>query len=115
MARPVKCRRVCAMPEFREFVPAGAEHAEEDIELRVDEYEAIRLIDYLGMSQEEAAAGMEVSRATIQNIYEAARKKLAATLVEGKRLRVSGGVYQICPKGRHCQGKKCCCHRVEKN
>lgn len=51
---------------------------------------------------------MEVSRATIQNMYEAARKKLAAALVEGKRLRVEGGVYQICPKGRQCPGKKCC-------
>lgn len=108
MARPVKCRRVCAMPEFREFIPAGRMLGDEYIELRVDEYEAIRLVDYLGLSQEEAAAGMEVSRATIQNMYEAARKKLAAALVEGKRLRVEGGVYQICPKGRQCPGKKCC-------
>ena len=89
MARPVKCRRVCAMPEFREFIPAGRMLGDEYIELRVDEYEAIRLIDYLGLSQEEAAAGMEVSRATIQNMYEAARKKLAAALVEGCLLYTS--------------------------
>lgn len=113
MARPVKCRRVCAMPQFREFVPTGGGVGEESIELRVDEYEAMRLIDYMGLSQEEAAAGMEISRATIQNIYETARKKLATTLVEGKRLRVGGGVYQICPKGRQCRGKKCCCRGEE--
>lgn len=96
------------MPEFREFGPAGGGRGEEPIALRVDEYEAMRLIDYLGLSQEEAAAGMAVSRATIQGIYETARRKLAAALVEGKCLQVEGGVYQICPKERQCRGKRCC-------
>ena len=90
MARPVKCRRVCALPQFQEFGP-GEGACTGQVEMGVDEYEAVRLIDHLGLSQEEAAAGMGVSRATVQGIYDSARKKLAAALVEGKRLRVDGG------------------------
>ena len=67
-----------------------------------------RLTTVYGLSQEEAAAGMGVSRATVQGIYDSARKKLAAALVEGKRLRVDGGAYQVCPRGRQCRGTGCC-------
>lgn len=107
MARPVKCRRVCALPQFQEFGP-GEGACTGQVEMGVDEYEAVRLIDHLGLSQEEAASGMGVSRATVQGIYDSARKKLAAALVEGKRLRVDGGAYQVCPRGRQCRGTGCC-------
>ena len=55
MARPVKCRRVCALPQFQEFGPGGGACTGQ-VEMGVDEYEAVRLIDHLGLSQEEAAA-----------------------------------------------------------
>ena len=62
--------------------------------LNVDEYEAIRLIDRQGFSQEECSAYMQVARTTVQMIYNSARKKLAAALVDGLPLRIEGGSYQ---------------------
>ena len=64
--------------------------------LNVDEYEAIRLIDRQGFSQEECSAYMQVARTTVQMIYNSARKKLAAALVDGLPLRIEGGSYQLC-------------------
>ena len=75
--RPRKCRKVCQLP-------------------RIQEFEAIRLIDRQGFSQEECSAYMQVARTTVQMIYNSARKKLAAALVDGLPLRIEGGSYQLC-------------------
>ncbi len=96
MARPKKCRKVCQMPAAREFRPAGTLACESAVVLSVDEYEAIRLIDRQGFSQEECAAFMQVARTTVQLIYNSARKKLADALVEGLTLRIDGGDFRLC-------------------
>lgn len=64
--------------------------------MHVEEYEAIRWIDYEGLIQEECAQRMNVARTTVQRIYTDARKKLAQALVDGKVLRIEGGDYKIC-------------------
>jgi predicted DNA-binding protein (UPF0251 family) len=61
------------------------------VSLQYEEYEAIKLADYKGMSQEEAAGIMEVSRPTFTRIYEKARKKVAEAFVEGKTILIEGG------------------------
>ena len=107
MPRNAKCRRVCRMPDHCRFspdqpAPSGA------VELTVEEYEAVRLMDYLGLTQEEAAEQMGVARATVQRIYAQARRKLAVFLVEGRTLTIGGGSYALCP--RQCRsgcGKLC--------
>lgn len=96
MPRPRKCRKVCQMPRSLEFRPIDGNKEKEKIILTVDEYEAIRLIDKQGFSQEECSTYMKVSRATVQMIYNSARKKLAEALVSARSLRIQGGDYQLC-------------------
>lgn len=103
MARPCKKRRICAMPRCRQFGPHPLDAADEELTMTVDEYECIRLMDFQHMTQAECAAQMQVARTTVQAIYEAARYKLAQCLVEGRRLFISGGVYDICrERAGHC-------------
>jgi predicted DNA-binding protein (UPF0251 family) len=68
----------------------------EKVELSVDEIEALRLADVLGLSQEQGATEMNVSRQTFGRIVEAARKKTAHALVNGMVLCI-----QIDADGRH--------------
>ena len=88
MARPVKTRRISALPEaYRQEGPA--------IVLGLDEFECIRLIDCCGYSQAECGERMEVARTTIALIYERARRKIAESIVYGRQLEISGGCYRI--------------------
>lgn len=99
MSRPKKCRMVCSLPKYTEFSPGVEESVVKDvIIMTVDEYESIRLIDYEGFSQEECSEYMKVARTTAQQIYNSARKKMALALVDGHKLKIEGGDYQICDK-----------------
>lgn len=95
MPRPIKQRNVCSMPKSSHFGPLDS-NASEIINMTVDEYETIRLIDLEGLTQEECSKQMNVARTTIQGIYIEARRKLAEALVNGKRLVIGGGEYKIC-------------------
>jgi len=61
------------------------------VTLLYDEYEAIRLLDYEGLNQDQAAERMNVSRPTLTRIYEQARKIIAQALVEGQMINIEGG------------------------
>ncbi len=108
MARPRKWRRICRMPACSRFGPLGAD-AEDTVVMSVDEYETIRLIDLEGMTQEECSVQMNISRTTVQGIYNEARKKLADSLVNGKVLFIEGGDFELCEGGRN--SREDCCHR----
>lgn len=80
--------------------------------MTVDEYEAIRLVDEQGFSQEECGTHMKIARTTVQQIYTSARKKIADALVEGLPLRIEGGDYQLCDgKEAYCRCGGCRKHR----
>ena len=96
MPRPRKYRKVCCLPDNDGFVPVHGGEELTPIVLNVDEYEAIRLIDREGFSQEQCGEYMCIARTTVQQIYAAARKKLADALVEGLPLRIEGGDYALC-------------------
>ena len=96
MPRPRKWRRVCCLPGSARFGPLGGETTAETVEMTVEEYETIRLIDQQGYTQEECAAQMNVARTTVQGIYEGARAKLADVLVNAKSLVIQGGDYILC-------------------
>jgi len=92
MPRPEKNRIVHQPPLFTEFKPSGISTRFADkIHLSLDEYEAFRLADYDGLSQEEAATLMEVSRPTFTRLIEKARKKIASLIIQGKALTIAGG------------------------
>lgn len=106
MPRPAKKRHVCGLPLHDTFSPPGATPGE-PIRLTVEEYEAIRLIDLEQYTQEECAGQMGVSRTTVQGIYDAARRKIADALVNGKRLVIAGGHYAVCHHGGRPCGRGC--------
>ncbi|MBV1822166.1 DUF134 domain-containing protein, partial [Bacteroidales bacterium MSK.15.36] len=94
MARPTKFRKVEFFPEDNYFVPWGKPKCQiEEIFLKVEELEAIRLKDIEKLTQEECAQKMDISRQTFQNIIDAARNKVAIALTEGKAIRITGGHY----------------------
>jgi predicted DNA-binding protein (UPF0251 family) len=76
-------------------VMGRSKRGSEKIDLFLEEYQAIKLLDYDGMTQEEAAGHMNVSRPTITRVYETARQKVARALTEGKDLVISGGKYHF--------------------
>ncbi len=96
MPRPTKCRRICRYPQVLEFRPGEDHQTAEPVILTLDEFEAIRLIDKMGLSQEQCSACLQIARTTAQKIYESARRKIAQALVEGRTLRIEGGDYRIC-------------------
>ena len=112
MPRPAKCKRVCAPPAFPRFGPAG-ETRGETVEMSVEEYETIRLIDWEQMTQEECSQQMQVSRATVQALYDRARNKLAGCLVNGQQLVIQGGHYHFCTGRHHGCGRRRCCRQNE--
>ena len=95
MPRPQRCRKIRSYPEQWSFLPEDGESGQTPVVLTLDEYEAVRLLDYCGLTQEECAVRMEVSRTTVTAIYDSARKKLAEVLVCGRGLRVSGGNVRL--------------------
>lgn len=112
MARPVKKRRVCERPAVEGFAPIGRDCCDR-ITLSVEEYEALRLMDYLGCTQEECARQMGVARTTVQTVYERARGKLADMLVNGRALEIGGGNYEVCGLSEGCCGKHCRRNRLQ--
>ena len=110
----VKWRKVEFIPESSYFVPCPKPQCpsrsdSDDVQLKVEELEAMRLKDIEGLHQEECAERMMVSRQTFQNIIDEARKKVVSALVERRAIRVGGGNYtrNICQlRCRACGDKK---------
>ena len=96
MPRPIRCRRIERLPVFRSFSPDDIA-ACESVQMTVDEFEALRLLDDEGLTQEVCASRMNIARTTVTAIYDSARKKVADALVHGKRLLITGGCCEFTP------------------
>lgn len=112
MPRPQRCRRICQKPPIDTFHPHNNQD-ETPIRLTLDEYEVIRLVDLEQQTHEQCAMQMDISRSTVQEIYESARRKLAACLVYGRTLVISGGNYRICSGQEMERCKSCCRHMTQ--
>jgi len=103
MSRPQKCRRVEFLPDVTYFKPAGIPlRALEEVQLSLEEAEAIRLKDLEGLEQEEGAQRMRISRPTFQRILASARQKMADALLHGKAIRIEGGNFEIAWRRFRC-------------
>jgi uncharacterized protein len=89
MPRPIKERNVNFDPDVTYFKPRAVPLSRlEEVDLGLDELEAMRLCSLKGLSQEKAAFEMKVSRSTLQRILCSAEKKVAQALIEGKAIKV---------------------------
>ncbi len=92
MPRPKNNRIVHEPPIFTEFKPAGVPATGlKQVLLSLDEFEAMRLADFIGMSHEEAADEMGISRSTFSRLIEKSRKKIAEFIFQGRLLTIDGG------------------------
>ena len=104
MPRPIKARHVRCNPEANYFKPRGIPVVDlEEGVLLQDELEAIRLADLDELYQQEAADNMNVSRQTFGNIIRSAHHKIADALVNGKALKIEGGVVVMEERQFQCQ------------
>lgn len=109
MPRPKQHRTISTPPIMLGYKPFGIPKSElESVSLLFDEYESIRLLDYLGMNQEQAAEQMGVSRPTLTRIYENARKTIAEAFVLGKMIVIEGGEVQFDRQWFRCKR----CHKL---
>ncbi len=104
MARNKKCRKVCFRPDSVLF-EAGAGYP--CVTVFLDELEALRLVDYENMEQEQAAEKIGVSRGTLQRMLYSARRKVAEALVQSKNISISDGSGEVEETGC-CLGERFC-------
>lgn len=89
MPRPRNRRRIRINPNSYYYKPRGIPLKDlEEVQLSLEELEALRLKDYLQLDQKVAAEKMQISQPTFHRIIKEARHKLASAVVTGKAIRI---------------------------
>jgi uncharacterized protein len=89
MPRPCRRRRIRGRPNSSYFKPAGIGMVDlEESSLGIAEFEAIRLVDFEELSQDEACLKMEVSQSTLSRVLKSGRRKVADAIVNGKAIKI---------------------------
>lgn len=113
MARLKTLRTLQELPVVKGFRPLWMRpNYRSAVIMQLEEYEVIRLVDYEGLTHEQAAEKMEVSRPTVTRIYEQARNKLATALVEGRIFLIEGGEIRLAGVHYYCEE---CQHKFVEN
>jgi uncharacterized protein len=95
MSRPCRRRRIRCSPDTNYFKPRGIPlDMLEEVNLTLDELEAVRLADFESLYQEDAARKMDISRQTFGNIVKSARRKIADAILNAKALKIAGGTVK---------------------
>jgi len=93
--RPKKYRIVRQDLKISQFSPRGKPGRPDEVDLTMDQFEALRLVDYLGLNQKEAAKSMHISQPTFSRVLKRARKLLSGGLIQGATIKIQGGHYVI--------------------
>lgn len=89
MSRPRKNRKIDKDAEYTCFKPLWVPRSRiEKVELFIDEYEAMRLVDLECYSMSEWAEKMWISSSTFYRLVESAHKKVADAIVNWKWIKV---------------------------
>ncbi len=92
MTRARCCRKIGCVPDVTYYKPKGIPSSLlEEVVLTLDEFESIKLADFEGLYQEQAAVKMDISRQTFGRIIDSAHRKIADVLIHGKALKIAGG------------------------
>ncbi|MGD9900673.1 MAG: DUF134 domain-containing protein [Calditrichaceae bacterium] len=103
MRKAYRRRRIDRPPDFKNFKPSGIPRRElETVTLNLDEFEALRLADYLGLEQIQAAEEMGISRPTFTRLIEKARYKITKAILEGMELVIDGGNVEFAHTKHRC-------------
>jgi predicted DNA-binding protein (UPF0251 family) len=106
MARPVHCRKIGMPPRMMGYRPYGMERCRNgSVNLKYEEFESVRLIDYQKLSQNDASKQMNVSRPTFTRIYNSALKTIAMAFAEGRCIEIEGGNFSTDNEWFRC--KRC--------
>ena len=86
------------------FKPSGVQKSVlDETPISVDEYKAVRLKDFQGLDQAQAAPEMRISQPTFHRLVISARKKIADAIINSKALRIKGCCYQVMQPRRRMQ------------
>ncbi len=108
MGRRRKCRRVQNMPYATHYKPQGTPLSTlQEVAVPVDSMEAFRLVDAEGLTQEEAAALMDVSRPTLCRMLAQARQTVATALSRGMAIRIEGGDFMLANSEEDIRQRAC--------
>lgn len=96
MPRPPKWRCVTGAPAVDVYKPAGVPFdPAEAVRLRRDQLEALRLLDVDGLTQQDAAARLGVSRSTVSRLASEGRRTLVGALLAGQAVVIEGGPVAV--------------------
>ncbi len=89
MPRPRIQRRLRFQPEVIYYKPRGVPlRVLEEVLLRRDEVEALKLHDVDGLNQGEAAKKLGISQPTFARTLDGVYKKVALALIRGRAIRI---------------------------
>ncbi|MBU0667184.1 MAG: DUF134 domain-containing protein [Nanoarchaeota archaeon] len=107
MVRPHKSRIVEKTPKIDYFKPRGIPLSTlDEVTLTIDEWETLRLSDLEELNQTIAAEKMGFHQSTFQRTLCKARKKITDALINGKAIKIEGGIYKIKQNMQNTLGQK---------
>ena len=90
MVRPRLCRRIEVNPRVTYFKPRGVPMRNlKEVELTIEEVEALRLKNIENLDQIECAKKMKTSQSTFQRILSSAYKKMSEGIINGKAIKIT--------------------------